>query len=164
MLPQGYKVRLAQRGDVPIIVQLLADDVLGKTREISIDAEEKNDCYYKAFDKISDDKNNELIVLVNDKNEVIGTLQITYMTTLTLQGAMRAQFEGVRIRSDCTGQGLGMELVKWSIQRAQQKGCRLIQLTTNKLRSKSLRFYQKIGFTDSHIGLKLALIGSKGVT
>ncbi len=154
---EGYNVRLATRHDIPVIVQLLSDDVLGSTRETYSDTLKVDECYYKAFDKIVDDRNNELIVMENDKHEVIGTLQITYMTTLTFQGATRAQLEGVRIKNECRGQGLGVELVQWAIQRAKERECRFVQLTTNKLRPEAQHFYKKIGFTDSHIGFKLDL-------
>ena len=157
MLPEGYSVRLARRDDVPIIVQLLSDDALGRTREVYSVTDEIDEHYYRAFDSILDDRNNELIVMENDKNKVIGTLQITYMTTLTFQGAKRAQLEGVRVKSEYRGQGLGVNLIQWAIDRAQQRDCRFVQLTTNKLRPEALCFYQKIGFTDSHIGLKLDL-------
>lgn len=99
MLPHGYSIRLARRDDVPALVELLSDDQLGKKREVfSVVSETINIAYCKAFDQISLDKNNELLVLQNNMRQVIGTLQITYMTTLTFQGATRAQLESVRIK------------------------------------------------------------------
>lgn len=158
MLPHRYSIRLARRDDVPALVALLSDDQLGKTREaFSAASGAVNIAYYKAFNQILSDKNNELLVLENNMHQVIGTLQITYMTTLTFQGATRAQLESVRIKSEYRGKKLGAVLVQNAISRAKERNCRYVQLTTNKLRTEAFDFYQKLGFTDSHIGFKLDL-------
>ena len=147
------KFRKAQRPDVPYIVQLLANDKLGQLREDFRDP--LPETYYQAFDRINTDPNQELTVIENDAGEVIGTLQLTFIPYLTYQGGTRAQIEAVRIREDQRGQGLGEKLFRWAIARAEEKGAHVLQLTSDKKRPDAIRFYEKLGFTASHEGMKL---------
>ena len=146
--------RRATRQDVPGIVRMLADDALGAKRE--------NYClplpesYYTAFDAIDADPNNELIfVELNEKPA--GVLQITYIPSLTYQGRWRALVEGVRIDSGLRGMGIGHKLFMWIIERAREKGCHMLQLTSDKSRPEAIRFYESLGFVASHEGMKLRL-------
>ena len=133
----------------------MADDPLGATRERFENPLPES--YEKAFDLIDQDNNNELLVLENDREDVLGVLQITYIPYLTYQGSWRALIEGVRIDKSQRGGGLGAMLVLEAIERAKQKNCRLVQLTSDKARPEAIQFYEKLGFTASHEGLKLKL-------
>jgi len=147
------KFRKAKKDDVPEIVKMIANDELGKQRE---DYQEPlPEKYYQAFENIDCDINQELIVIENEENEVIGTLQLTFIQYLTYQGGIRAQIEAVRIREDQRGKGIGEKLFKWAINRSKEKGAHLLQLTTDKKRPEALKFYEKLGFTASHDGMKL---------
>lgn len=148
------KIRLATRKDVSEIVRLLAEDVLGSKRE-RYEEPLPND-YYAAFEDISSDKNNFLIV-AEIENNVVGCLQLTYITYLTYQGGKRALIEGVRIDSECRGKGVGKIMLNWAISKSKEDGCHLVQLTTDKQRPEALEFYKKLGFIPSHEGLKLFL-------
>ena len=133
----------------------MADDPLGATRERFENPLPVS--YQKAFDLIDQDPNNELLVLENDREDVLGVLQITYIPYLTYQGSWRALIEGVRIDKSQRGGGLGAMLVLEAIERAKQKNCRLVQLTSDKARPEAIQFYEKLVFTASHEGLKLKL-------
>ena len=146
-------IRRAKRDDVPEIVKMLVSDKLGKLREDYQDPLPVK--YYQAFDNIDSDVNQELIVIENEENAIIGTLQLTFVQYLTYQGGMRAQIEAVRIREDYRGQGIGEALFKWAINKSKEKGVHLVQLTTDKKRQEALGFYEKLGFTASHEGMKL---------
>jgi GNAT superfamily N-acetyltransferase len=98
-----------------------------------------------------------LIIVACEGNEVIGVQQITFNPYITHQGGWRATIEGVRTSSRVRGMGVGSELIKWAIKRAEKRGCHLVQLTTDKKRPDALRFYEKLGFTATHEGLKLKL-------
>ena len=148
----AIQIRLATREDVSDIVRLLADDVLGATRERYEDPLPSK--YYSAFEMIIADKNNFLIV-AKIKNKVVGTLQLTYITYLTYQGGTRALIEGVRIDTTCRGKGVGKVMVNWAILKAREDGCHVVQLTTDKKRPQALEFYKGLGFIPSHEGLKL---------
>lgn len=144
--------REAVRADLPAVIALLADDVLGKARDFTqVDA-----AYERAFADISADPRNFLIVAEQD-GDLIGCLQITYIPGLGRHGAERSLIESVRVRSDRRGQGLGRELMVWAIDQARQRGCALVQLTTDKSRTDAHRFYLNLGFTASHEGMKLPL-------
>lgn len=145
--------RKATQQDVPSIVQMIANDDLGKTREnyqIPLPQE-----YFEAFTAINADPNQELIVVENNDSEIIGTLQLSFIQYLTYQGGIRAQIEAVRIREDQRGKGIGQKMFEWTIERAKQKRAHVLQLTTDKKRSETKRFYEKLGFIASHEGMKL---------
>ncbi len=146
--------REARRSDLAAIVELLADDELGSGREST--AGEPADSYVKAFAEIAADPNNELIVVCSG-DEIVGTLQLTFIPNLTFQGGRRALIEGVRVRDFARGRGIGREMIAWAIDRAREKGCHLLQLTSNKQRTGAIRFYQSLGFEPSHEGMKLYL-------
>jgi GNAT superfamily N-acetyltransferase len=147
------KFRNAVKEDVPFIVQMMADDELGKLREDFKDPLPST--YYQAFSNIDNDPNQELIVIENESGEIIGTLQLSFIQYLTYQGGIRAQIEAVRIRSDQRGKGIGEQLFCWAIDRAKEKGAHLLQLTTDKKRPDAIRFYENLGFKASHEGMKL---------
>lgn len=145
--------RQATKIDLPKIIQLLADDKLGQTREqftIPLPA-----LYYEAFERINKDKNQELIVLETAGKEIIGTLQLSFIPYLTYKGGIRAQIEEVRISKEKRGEGLGEKLFLWAINRAKERGAHLLQLTTDKKRPDAIRFYENLGFRASHEGMKL---------
>jgi GNAT superfamily N-acetyltransferase len=149
------KYRYAIASDVPAIVGMLSDDKLGSLREDYRDP--LPDKYYQAFEEIERNRAHELVVVENDDGEVIGTMQLTFLQYLTYQGGVRAQIEAVRIRRDQRGSRLGGEMMRWAIERAQEKGAHVIQLTTDKRRPEALAFYQKLGFQATHEGMKLHL-------
>ena len=147
------KFRKAKKEDVPFIIEMLANDKLGKLREDYNNPLPKK--YYDAFENISKDNNQELIVVENDALEIIGTLQLSFIPYLTYQGGIRAQIEAVRIREDQRGKGLGEQFFKWAIDRAKERGAHVLQLTTDRKREDALRFYEKLGFVASHHGMKM---------
>jgi ribosomal protein S18 acetylase RimI-like enzyme len=146
--------RPARPEDLPAIVRLLADDPLGARRER--DETPLPASYAEAFRAIDADPNNELVV-ARRAEEVVGVLQLTFMPSITYQGGWRAQIEGVRVRADERSRGLGRQLFEWAIARARERGCHLVQLTTDKSRPDARRFYEGLGFVASHEGMKLSL-------
>lgn len=147
------KFRKATEEDVSKIVEMIADDELGKKREnfkIPLPNE-----YLEAFKKIVSDENQELIVVENKNGELIGTLQLTFIQYLTYRGGIRAQIEAVRIRKDKRGLGIGKTMFEWAIARAQERKAHLLQLTTDKKRPKAIKFYEDLGFKKSHEGMKI---------
>ena len=146
--------RLATRDDVPSIVRLLADDELGSQRERYEDP--LSESYYSAFEQIHNDPNHELIV-AERSGEVIGTLHLMFLPSISFQGALRSQVESVRVDKRFQNQGIGSEMMKWTIDRAQQRGAQVMQLTTHNTRVDAHRFYERLGFKGSHLGMKLSL-------
>lgn len=145
--------RKAKLNDLGSIVQMIADDKLGVTREnfkIPLPKE-----YLVAFEKIVHDENQELIVVENKSKEIVGTLQLTFIQYLTYQGGIRAQIEAVRIKKDYRGKGLGKKMFEWAIQRSKEQKAHVLQLTSDKKRPEAIKFYEKLGFIDSHEGMKL---------
>ncbi|MFE0590224.1 GNAT family N-acetyltransferase [Micromonospora echinospora] len=144
--------RTAVRADLPAVVALLADDVLGRSREATV----VDEAYERAFADISADPRNQLVVAEQD-GELVGCLQVTYIPGLGRHGAERALVESVRVRADRRGAGIGRALMTWVVDRARERGCALVQLTTDKRRADAQRFYVGLGFVASHEGMKLPL-------
>ncbi len=142
----------AGRADLTTIVGLLADDPLGSRREQPVDP--LPDSYYAAFEAITDDPNQDL-VLARLRGEIVGVLQLTFIPGMTYEGGWRAQIEGVRVAEEVRSAGVGRAMVEWAIERARDRGCRLVQLTTDSRRPEALRFYESLGFAATHHGLKL---------
>ncbi|MEH0819688.1 MULTISPECIES: GNAT family N-acetyltransferase [unclassified Micromonospora] len=144
--------REAVRADLPAVIALLADDVLGKARDFT----EVDEAYERAFADITADPRNHLIV-ADEAGELVGCMQITYIPGLGRHGAERSLIESVRVRSDLRGRGLGRRMMEWAVDQARQRGCALVQLTTDKTRADAHRFYRNLGFVPSHEGMKLPL-------
>ena len=143
--------RDARREDVPAIVALLADDVFGGEREAAPD-----EAYQTAFEQVQSDPRSRLIVAEAD-GQVVGTLQLSMLPGLSRHGTLRAEIEGVRVAAQHRSQGLGRTMIEWAIGQARDNGCGLVQLTSDKRRRDAIRFYESLGFTASHEGLKLPL-------
>ena len=152
--PPGVTFRRAREADVPDIVRLLADDPLGAKRERH--ETPLPESYARAFRAIDADPNNELVVACQDER-VVGVLQLTFIPYLTYQGGWRALIEGVRVDARVRSLGLGRALFEWAIARARERGCHMVQLTTDKSRPDARRFYEALGFVASHEGMKLHL-------
>lgn len=151
--------RQATRSDLERIVQLLADDPLGSKRDAY--SVPLAGSYARAFEAIVEDRNNELIV-AEQAGVVVGVLQLTFIPGLTRQGAWRALIEGVRVAAEVRSSGVGKRLFAWAIERARERRCHLVQLTSDKSRRDAIRFYQSLGFIASHEGMKLQLPGTGG--
>jgi len=147
-------IRKAVAADVAAIVAMLADDALGAKREDA--SVPLRDSYRNAFAAIDADRN-QLLAVVEQESEIIGCMQISFIPGLSRMGMWRGQIESVRIASHIRGGGIGRRMIEWAIEQCRERGCGLVQLTTDKSRSDALRFYQSLGFTDSHEGLKLSL-------
>lgn len=145
------RFRPATRADVARIVDLLADDLLGHAREGGVP-----DRYLAAFDAMQVEARNHLIV-ADQARRVVACYQITFISGLSLSATRRAQIEGVRVAAECRGQGLGEALIRDAETRARAAGCGLLQFTTNRARTDAHRFYDRMGFTPSHIGYKKPL-------
>ena len=147
-------LRNATADDLPEIVRMLADDFLGHIRERY--EEPLPESYVNALREIEADANNELIV-GESNGEIVGTLQLTYTPSISFQGGKRATVESVRVDEQHRGKGIGHEMMLWAINRAKQNGCVSMQLTTNAERTDAHRFYQNLGFSGTHLGMKIKL-------
>ncbi|ADO73289.1 GNAT family N-acetyltransferase [Stigmatella aurantiaca] len=146
--------RKATLDDLPVIVSLLADDVLGAGRESVVTP--LPDKYLRAFEAVDRDENQFLLV-VEDRGSIVGTLQLTFIPGIARGGAWRGQIEAVRVSSARRGERVGEAMFAWAIETCRQRGCALVQLTTDKSRSDAHRFYERLGFAATHAGYKLNL-------
>jgi ribosomal protein S18 acetylase RimI-like enzyme len=147
------KVRPAFRDDVAAIVAMLADDALGRGREWIEDP--LPSCYGEAFDRVASDPNIHLVVAEEEGGDVVGCLQLCILPGLSSQGASRALIEDVRVASHCRSRGIGEQLVRWALAEAQGNGCRLVELLTHNTRVDAQRFYKRLGFAPSHVGMTI---------
>jgi len=145
--------RPAWAGDLPEIVALLVDDPLGATRETG---QGSLQAYEQAFAEIDNDPNN-MVYVADDSGAVIGCLQVTFIANLSFEGGKRALIEAVRIADSHQGQGLGRAFMRYAIDVAREKKCKIVQLTSNTQRSDAIRFYEQLDFQPTHVGFKLYL-------
>ncbi|MCP3822835.1 GNAT family N-acetyltransferase [Streptomyces sp. A3M-1-3] len=145
--------RTAARHDLPAILALLADE----ERVVDPASLVIDEAHEHAFAAIESDSRNEMMVLAEPDGTVLGCLQATYIPGLGQGGGERVLLEAVRIRADRRGDGLGRALVRRAIERARERGCALVQLTSNERRTRAHRFYASLGFARSHDGFKLTL-------
>ncbi|WP_372781675.1 N-acetyltransferase family protein [Phenylobacterium sp.] len=154
-MPSPITLRQARREDVAAIVRLLADDALGAGREVVADPPPA--AYFEAFDKVDRDPRNLLAVAEDGSGAVVGTLQMTFIPGLSNQGAELALIEAVRVASSLRGQGLGQVMIAWAMDEARRRGCRNIELLSHNSRTDAQRFYERLGFARSHVGMRRAL-------
>jgi GNAT superfamily N-acetyltransferase len=149
--------RDATADDLPRIVAMYADDDLGSGRESATDPLPES--YLRAFQEIDADPRHRLIVAEDGDADgvVVATLQLSYLPQLSHRGSERAQIESVRVASARRGSGIGRALMQWAVEAAQERGCPIVQLTTNTTRRDAHRFYESLGFTASHVGMKRTL-------
>jgi ribosomal protein S18 acetylase RimI-like enzyme len=144
-------IRRARRDDVGPIVAMLADDPLGSARE-RIEHPLPPD-YFRAFERLDGDPNIQLVVAQDGDGAVIGCLQLCILPGLSSQGAWRALIEDVRVAAHCRGRGIGEQLVQWALAESRAKGCKLVELFTHNTRVDAQRFYKRLGFQPSHVGM-----------
>jgi len=147
-------IRPARREDVGAIVAMLADDHLGRARERIEDP--LPEPYFAAFEAISRDANIALMV-AEEAGRVVGCLQLCVLPGLSSQGAARALVEDVRVASDCRSRGVGEQLLCWALEEARSRRCKLIELFTHQSRVDAQRFYERLGFERSHVGMVMRL-------
>jgi GNAT superfamily N-acetyltransferase len=152
---EGVGFRAAAAGDLEAIVALLADDPLGRERE-NVGAAGLDPRYQEAFAAIERDPNQRLAVAERE-GQVIGVLQLSFIPGLTRHGTWRGQIEGVRVATAERGGGIGRALIEWAIGQCRERGCGLVQLTSDKRRPAAHRFYEALGFAATHEGYKRVL-------
>lgn len=146
-------LREARREDIQRIVEMLVDDEVARGREnLSGDMT----AYHAAFDAIAEDPNNTLYVW-DQGGAVMGCLQLTFLPGIAYHGSWMAQVEGVRVDRSLRGLGIGEKMMDAIIAKSRDRGCKRLQLTSDKRRLNAHRFYERIGFVKSHEGMKLAL-------
>lgn len=145
-------IRRARRDDVGAIVAMLADDRLGSARERI--EEPLPSSYFRAFEAVDRDPNIQLVV-AEQNGVVVGCLQLCILPGLSSQGASRGLIEDVRVAAHCRSQGIGEQMVQWAVSEARSRGCKLVELLTHNTRVDAQRFYVRLGFQASHVGMTL---------
>jgi ribosomal protein S18 acetylase RimI-like enzyme len=146
-------IRRARRGDVEAIVRMLADDPLGSGRERI--EEPLPECYFRAFEAVDHDPRIQLVVAEDIDGAVVGCLELCILPGLSSQGAARGLIEDVRVATHCRNRGIGEKLVQWAVAEVRGTGCRLVELLTHHTRVDAQRFYKRLGFQPSHVGMTL---------
>jgi len=150
MNEKSVSIRPARRDDVAAIVAMLADDHLGRARERVEDPLPES--YYQAFEQVARDQNLTLVV-AESEGRVVGCLQLAILPGISTQGGIRGLLEDVRVASDCRSRGIGEQLVQWAVAEAKARGCNLVELLTHQTRTDAQRFYKRLGFAASHVGM-----------
>lgn len=146
-------IRRARRDDVDAIVGMLADDPLGSARERL--EHPLPPSYFRAFEALDHDPKIRLVVAEDGEGAVIGCLQLCILPGLSSQGASRGLIEDVRVAAHCRSRGIGERMVQWAVAEARASDCKLVELLTHRSRVDAQRFYARLGFQPSHVGMTL---------
>jgi ribosomal protein S18 acetylase RimI-like enzyme len=146
-------IRRARESDIRFIVAMLAADPLGNARERLQDP--PPECYFEAFDRLDRDPNIQLVVAQDGEGALVGCLQLCILAGLSSQGASRGLIEDVRVAAHCRSRGIGEQMVRWALADARAKGCKLVELLTHHTRLDAQRFYERLGFVRSHVGMTI---------
>ena len=146
-------IREATPADLPAILAMLAEDTIPADRE----TDPSDPRYHAAFDAIAADPN-QILAAAELDGSVVGTLQLSFIPGLSFRGAWRGLIEAVRIADGMRGRGLGEQLIDWAIERCRERGCFMAQLTSSNERTEAHRFYDRLGWSQSHKGFKLKLM------
>ncbi len=149
----AVSIRRARRQDVEAIVRMLADDPLGSGRERI--EQPLPSCYFGAFETVDQDPHIQLVVAEDDGGAVVGCLELCILPGLSSQGASRGLIEDVRVAAHCRSRGIGEMMVRWAVAEARARGCKLVELLTHHTRVDAQRFYKRLGFQPSHVGMTL---------
>jgi ribosomal protein S18 acetylase RimI-like enzyme len=152
MTALSITIRRARRDDVRAIVTMLADDHLGRARERL--EEPLPESYFAAFARLDADPGIQLVV-AEEGGIVVGCLQLCILPGLSSQGASRGLIEDVRVASHLRSRGIGEQLVQWAIAQARERQCKLVELLTHHTRVDAQRFYERLGFSKSHVGMTI---------
>ena len=152
-LTSELRMRRAALDDVDTILELLADDAVSAGRG---DRNRPGDrpAYERAFAAIDRDPAQLLLVAESAADGVVGTMQLTLIPGMARRGAMRLQIEAVRVRGNRRSAGIGGRMIRWAMDVAPGMGAALVQLTSDAARADAHRFYERLGFTASHVGFK----------
>ncbi|HEX7603039.1 MAG TPA: GNAT family N-acetyltransferase [Polyangiaceae bacterium] len=148
-------IRRAREDDLPEVVRMFAIPDEGNRKDES-PAQPLDPCYAAALRTMADDPNNGLYVAEVD-GRVAGAFQLTFIQHVAYRGGLALQIENVIVDPTCRGRGVGDAMMRWAIDRARERRCFRVQLTSNKRRTRAHRFYERLGFVASHEGMKLAL-------
>jgi N-acetylglutamate synthase-like GNAT family acetyltransferase len=149
----AVKIRPARRQDVKEIVAMLADDALGSTRERVEDPLPES--YFRGFEAIEQNPHIHLAVAEDADGAVVGCLQLCILPGLSAQGSSVGLIESVRVASHCRSHGVGEQIVRWAISQARAEGCGSVELLTHNTRVHAQRFYARLGFSPTHVGMKM---------
>lgn len=164
---KSFQLRKAVESDVGPIIELIARDQLRAAVESA--APERREPYVAAFRAIDADPAHLLCVVEGFAGEgegaagegaiggVVATMQLTFLPGMARSGATRLQIEAVRVDEQLRGLGLGGAMITWAVDEARRRGAALVQLTSDASRLDAHRFYERLGFTQSHAGFKLQL-------
>jgi ribosomal protein S18 acetylase RimI-like enzyme len=152
MTAPSIMIRRARRDDIRAIVTMLADDHLGRARERL--EEPLPESYFAAFARLDADPSIQLVV-AEEGGIVAGCLQLCILPGLSSQGASRGLIEDVRVASNRRSRGIGEQLVQWAVAQARERQCKLVELLTHQTRVDAQRFYERLGFSKSHVGMTI---------
>ncbi|MCS6567890.1 GNAT family N-acetyltransferase [Curtobacterium flaccumfaciens pv. flaccumfaciens] len=147
-------LRNAVDEDLDALMALLSDDPISAARG-DVAAPEDRPQYAESLRSIVDDPANALLVAEDADGRLVGTLQLTRIPGMARRGATRLLVEAVRVSSALRSGGIGSALMRWVTDvAAPALGTPLVQLTSDAARTDAHRFYERLGFTGSHVGFK----------
>lgn len=150
----GFTLRRASEDDLSALVHLLSDDPISATRGDRAD-ESDTGAYRAALRELIGDHSNDVLVVVDDSDRPLATMQLTRIPGMARRGSTRLLIEAVRVAGSHRSSGIGSAMMRWVTETAAPSiGASLVQLTSDEARIDAHRFYERLGFIGSHRGFK----------
>ncbi|WP_343808306.1 GNAT family N-acetyltransferase [Alteraurantiacibacter aestuarii] len=140
--------------DLPFIVGLIDGDPVSAARDAATTADAAHQL--AGLQAITQDPNHRLLI-AEAQGRPVGSFQLSFIPGVSRRGTWRGQIESVRVSPGMRGQGIGGAMMRWAITQCREKGCGLVQLTSDTNRQDAHRFYAQLGFAPTHTGFKLKL-------
>ena len=154
MTPEGLVIRPATEADLGRAVELL---LLGSPPGAPPRVEDPaaGGPYGAALGEIA--AAGGVVLVAELGGEVVGVCQLIVFRHLQAQGGRCAEVESVHVHPNHRGCGVGTALLRDAVGRARALGCYRVQLTSDARREDAHRFYERLGFSPTHVGFKMLL-------
>jgi ribosomal protein S18 acetylase RimI-like enzyme len=139
MAESSLLIRPATAADLPAVLALYGQPDMDDGNVLSIPDAERLFARFATYPDYT-------LYVTEDGPRIVGTFALLVMDNLGHLGAPSAVVEDVMVAPDQQGNGVGQRMMGFAIDRARQKGCYKLTLSSNLKRERAHAFYDKLGF------------------
>jgi GNAT superfamily N-acetyltransferase len=137
--PAPVTLRKASAADIAAVLDLYAQPDLDDGRILTV---EQGIALFERFRRYPD---YTLYVAEQDK-QIVGTFALLVMDNLGHLGSPSAIVEDVVVAPDRQSQGIGAAMMRFALERAREKRCYKLMLSSNAKRGRAHAFYESLGY------------------
>ena len=145
-------IRTATEADLPRLIELMA-----QLRPDEPEAEDPSrvEDYARVFARMT--AQGQQVLVAEDNGRIAGALVLAIVENITRKGTPYAIIENVVVDEGARGRRHGEALIEQAIAEARRAGCYKVSLTSNKRRDDAHRFYERLGFVQTHEAFRIDL-------